>query len=106
MWVGLRVDVFLSYRRSGRGNAGAWVRHHFHPLLVDCLADELDHEPKVFIDVEAETGSFWPGLLERRLQDGRVLVAVLSPRYFESPWCLAEWHTARAREETSDWPRR
>lgn len=96
---GYEFDVFLSYRRSGQGNAGAWVRHHFHPLLVGCLADELDHEPTVFIDVGAETGAYWPGLLERRLQRSRVVVAVLSPRYFESAWCLAEWQTARAREE-------
>jgi hypothetical protein len=31
----------------------------------------------VFIDVEAETGAYWPGLLERRLQRSRVLVAVI-----------------------------
>lgn len=99
MASGYEFDVFLSYRRSGRGNAAAWVRHHFHPLLVDCLADELDHPPRVYVDLETEIGAYWPGLLEQRLQRSRVLVAVLSPRYFESSWCLAEWHTARAREE-------
>lgn len=94
---GYRFDVFLSYRRSGPGNAGAWVRDHFHEMLKDCLADELGSS-EVFLDLEAETGVRWPSLLRDVLARSKVLVAVWSPPYFQSPWCLAEWRTMEARE--------
>lgn len=96
---GYQFDFFLSYRRSGRGNVRAWVHNHFHERLVDCLADELPHEPRVFFDAEAEVGSHWPGLLEQALLHTKILVAVWSAQYFQSPWCLAEWHTMLAREQ-------
>jgi hypothetical protein len=94
-----RYDVFLSYRRSWPGNAGRWVRNHFHRLLVDCLSDQLDWEPKVFFDLEAETGSHWPSMLEDALLHSKMLVGVWSPPYFRSAWCLAEWKTMLAREQ-------
>jgi len=97
--VSYSYDVFLSYRRSGHGNAGEWVRNHFHPLLVNCLSDELGWEPRIFFDLEAETGSYWPGLLERALLHSKMLVAVWSPPYFRSAWCLAEWRSMLAREK-------
>lgn len=97
--VSYRYDVFLSYRRSGYGNASQWVRNHFHPLLVNCLSDELDWEPRIFFDLEAETGSYWPSLLERALLHSKMLVAVWSPPYFRSAWCLAEWRSMLAREQ-------
>ncbi len=95
---GYSFDVFLSYRRSGRGSVAEWVRNHFHPLLVSCLADELPEEPRVFIDLEAETGCNWPSLLEETLLRSRLLVAVWSPPYFRSSWCLAEWTSMEARD--------
>lgn len=96
---GYSFDVFLSYRRSGRGSVAEWVHNHFHPLLVSCLADELPEEPRVFIDLEAETGCRWPSLLEETLLRSRLLVAVWSPPYFHSSWCLAEWLSMEAREQ-------
>ncbi|MFD4669530.1 TIR domain-containing protein [Lentzea sp. NPDC058450] len=94
---GYQYDVFLSYRRSGPGNAAAWVRDHFHRMLEDCLADELGLTA-VFIDKEVETGSMWPPLLREVLARSKMLVAVWSPPYFHSPWCLAEWRTMEERE--------
>jgi hypothetical protein len=94
---GYQFDVFLSYRRSGPGNAAAWVRHHFHRMLEDCLADELGLAA-VFIDLAVETGAVWPPLLRDALARSKVLVAVWSPPYFRSEWCLAEWRTMEARE--------
>ncbi|MGX7829049.1 TIR domain-containing protein [Actinokineospora sp. 24-640] len=95
---GYQYDVFLSYRRSGPGNAAQWVREHFHRMLQDCLADEIGSSD-VFVDLNVETGSHWPTLLQQALARSKVLVAVWSPPYFESPWCLAEWHTMVAREQ-------
>lgn len=89
-------DLFLSYRRSG--NVQDWVWNHFRPVLHHCLADELDREPRVFIDVEIDTGTRWPDRLEEALRGSRLLLPVLSPQYFRSAWCLAEWRSAVDRE--------
>lgn len=94
-----QYDVFLSYRRSGHGNAGQWVRNHFYPLLRDCLSDQLGWEPHIFFDLKAETGTHWPDLLADALRRSKMLVAVWSPPYFRSAWCLAEWQSMLAREQ-------
>ena len=94
-----QYDVFLSYRRSGHGNAGQWVRNHFHPLLRDCLSDQVGWEPTIFFDLEVETGLRWPDLLADALRRSKMLVAVWSPPYFRSSWCLAEWQSMLAREQ-------
>jgi hypothetical protein len=99
---GYRYDVFVSYRRSGAGYVAPWVHNHFHPLLRNCLADQLPDEPRIFIDVEQEFGAYWPATLANALRDSRLLVPVWSPKYFRSPWCLAEWHTMMARERIFD----
>jgi TIR domain len=90
-------DVFVSY--SHRGSVLEWVRNHFHDTLVECLADVMPRDPQVFIDFEQETGVHWPNNLRQALLESRYLLAVLSPPYFRSPWCLAEWQTMRSREQ-------
>ena len=92
-------DIFLSYRRSGPGNARDWVHNHFYPLLLNCLADQCQHKPEIFIDVEVETGARWPAKLRKALLGSKMLVAVWSPPYFLSPWCQAEWRSFDAREQ-------
>lgn len=94
---GYEFDVFVSYIRSG--NPHGWMRHNFLPRLRDCLADHLADEPAVFVDEEMDRGTNWPHRLESALNRSRVMVAVFSPQYFRSPWCLAEWQTMVAREE-------
>lgn len=96
--TGYRFDIFISYRRSGSGTAAEWVHNHFHPLLRDCLADELDRDPQLFIDVDVEAGGYWPGILADAVLHSQLLVAVWSPPYFRSAWCLAEFESMLARE--------
>ncbi|GAA5167488.1 MULTISPECIES: toll/interleukin-1 receptor domain-containing protein [Amycolatopsis] len=91
-------DVFLSYRRKG-GTVPAWVRTHFHPRLAELLDDYLDHEAKIFFDDQVPAGTAWPLEVRNALQRAKVLVAVCSPKYFSSEWCLAEWHSMARREE-------
>lgn len=94
---GYQYDVFISYRRSGPGTAAQWVHNHFYDMLVNCLADELG-DTAVFMDRQVETGTHWPTLLRQALARSKMLVAVWSPPYFTSSWCLAEWQTMLARE--------
>jgi hypothetical protein len=92
-------DVFLSYSR--KPPVGDWVRNHFFPLLEMWLPQQLPYQAKVFIDEEMgeEPGVQWPGRLRRALLGSKCLVAVWSPSYFRSGWCVAEWKTMEAREQ-------
>jgi hypothetical protein len=92
-------DIFLSYSRRG-GNAARWVQTHLVEVLTKCLEDELGRTPKVFLDTRMETGTKWPLELERGLRRSRMLLAVLSPLYFKSEWCLAEWESMALREHS------
>lgn len=93
-----QYDVFISYQRGDRV-VPAWVRNHFHPRLSELLDTNLDREVKVFFDETLPTGSHWPVELRSALQRTRILVPVCSPKYFQSEWCLAEWHSMARREE-------
>jgi hypothetical protein len=92
-----KYDVFLSYSR--RAGAGAWVQKHFYPALADSLAHAMPRDPIIFTDWRQETGISWPDNLAAALQESRVMVAILSPPYFRSTWCMTEWGTMQRRQE-------
>jgi hypothetical protein len=94
---GYEHDLFISYRRNG--NVRDWVRNHFAPRLRDCLVDELEYEPRIFLDKELDVGTRWPDEIARALHRSHLLLAVWSPSYFTSRWCLAEWRTMLLREQ-------
>ena len=89
-------DVFLSYTR--RADAGEWVHNHFYPALKAGLENSMPRESRIFTDWQQETGTVWPDNLARALQRSTLLVPVLSPPYFRSPWCIAEWTSMSARQ--------
>jgi hypothetical protein len=89
--VGYEYDVFLSYTR--RAGGAVWVKEHFHPALRDALENCMPRKPKIFVDFEQKGGTVWRQEVERSLLRSRLLVAVYSPPYFRSDWCLAEWTT-------------
>lgn len=93
---GYEFDIFISYRRTG--NVAQWVQNHFEPRLRACLTDELIDEPRIFLDRDIEVGTRWPDELARALHRSHLLLAVWSPPYFVSRWCLAEWRTMLQRE--------
>lgn len=91
-------DVFLSYSR-GEGDACTWVKEIFYRALRSCLANSMETKPELFVDWEMETGVYWPDELESALRRSKLMVSVLSPPYFRSPWCLAEWGSFKARQD-------
>ena len=89
-------DIFLSYPRKGQ--VSTWVHNHFFPLLRECLDGQLVQEPRIFVDETQPTGVQWPDNIREALLHSRLLVAVWTPPYFRSPWCLAEWTSMLERE--------
>jgi hypothetical protein len=89
-------EVFLSYARSQTD--GQWVRNHFAQQLEYRLNDVTRDRVRISWDHQMESGVSWPDELKRRLRCSRLLVAVWSPEYFRSAWCMAEWRSFRERE--------
>ena len=89
-------DIFLSYPRKGQ--VCPWVHNHFLPLLRECLDSHLENEPRIFVDTAQPTGVQWPQNIKDALLHSQLLVAVWTPPYFRSQWCLAEWNTMLERE--------
>jgi TIR domain len=92
-------DVFLSYTTAASN--GTWVREHFFTVFQERLDNAMPRSPKVFIFEEQESATAWPENLEHALRSSRLLVAVLSPPYFRSRWCLAEWTSMLERERAA-----
>ncbi|NUT48578.1 MAG: toll/interleukin-1 receptor domain-containing protein [Saccharothrix sp.] len=93
---GYEFDLFISYAR--RGSVQKWLLNHFHQKLLECLADQWAPTPTVYVDRTMARGVHWPSSLRHALRHSKVMIQLLSPQYFQSKWCLAEWHSMLERE--------
>ncbi len=76
-----------------------WGRNHFFPLLRQRLPAAMPATPRIFIDEDSiEKGARWPATLRKGLKTAKCMVAIWTPEYFRSSWCLTEWHSMRDRE--------
>lgn len=90
-------DVFLSYTHAYP--FGDWVHKHFLPFFKAYLENTLSRPVTVFVDRTGITsGDAWPLRLKRALARSRCLVAIWSPSYFRSTWCLYECAVMLHRE--------
>jgi hypothetical protein len=121
--VAYEFDLFISYRRK-KIQMG-WLRDQFLPIFLAKLEDEtlrVAQRPlgQIFLDV-AETdahlwaqldqfrnhlvgiraGTDWKTELRYAIPRGRCLLALWSPTYFVSEWCLAEWEHYASRPSGS-----
>lgn len=94
---GYEYDIFLSFPRAG--GTFAWVRNHFHPVLVETLTNVVGDPPQIFLYTDQENGLAWTANIKRSLQRSRYMVAVWGPTYFRSAWCRAELESIRRREQ-------
>ena len=97
MFEGYKHHIFISYSRSG--DVPDWLHNHFLPVLSNRLEAVLDEDPQIFVDRDIPYGAEWPDALADALRHSCHLLAVWSPRYFRSSWCLAEWRTMLEREK-------
>lgn len=97
-------DVFLSY--SFNNVVKRWVAERFLNFFKMFLSEELapylpeNGEPKVYLAAnQIQGGDVLKEALREDLLHSKVLVAICSPVYFKSSWCLSEWESFRLREE-------
>ena len=106
-------DVFISYKRDPFKDE--WLLEHFMPLFSYFVREEIAAEcgrlpERIFFDqtdVSAasrtfdqhgiEPGQQWRDALAQAIKTSRCLVALWSPMYFFSEWCLIEWESFRLR---------
>jgi hypothetical protein len=91
-------EVFLSYKRGKIPEE--WLNETFLDQFQDKLGAALGGKiPKIFIDrQEIQPGSAWPDVLCDTLSKSICLVAILSPFYFNSDWCLREFSAMYHRQ--------
>ena len=91
-----RPDVYVSYPRAG-SVLREWI-YRFVELLAAATTAQLGHRLRFFLDMEhhadAEFDRVRP-VMER----SRISLAILTPHYLASSWCLAEWQAFEDREQ-------
>lgn len=91
-------DVFVSYK-IGKVY-GRWVHEVFIDFFKEYLDQSLGRVSEIFLDKDSITnGDAWPERIKRSLLTSKCLVAILSPLYFNSPWCKKEISVMLFREE-------
>ncbi|MBN2089924.1 toll/interleukin-1 receptor domain-containing protein [candidate division KSB1 bacterium] len=91
-----KYDVFLSYPH---GLAEQWVVNYFLTLFKWHLEGSLGRSPEIFIDREGiASGDSWPLRLKKAISLSRSLVAIWTPSYFRSKWCMHEINLMLRRE--------
>jgi MinD-like ATPase involved in chromosome partitioning or flagellar assembly len=97
--AGYEWDLYVSYP----------TLTSLEPLLEDflrILEEELDNlrsqASKVFFERrEVVLGTHFPDSVTEALRRSRLMLAVLTPAYFQSTWSVAEWRTFEERERVS-----
>lgn len=97
-------DVFLSM--SEAFPFVDWVDEHFWKLFKGYMDQEIQgHFGRdceiYFYKNKIEAGQTWPDELCEAIMSARVAVALCSPSYFTSPWCVREFETFRMRSSTT-----
>lgn len=113
-----QYDVFISYKRGWL--VESWLTNQFLPLFSAYLTEHIhqycDRDPSpIFLDqteinenIRAdrrldnfggiEPGARWQDALEHAIKHSRCLLAIWSPGYFRSQWCMKEWDSFQTRQ--------
>jgi len=89
----MAYDLFVSYARTDNNRpANPGVVTAFVEALIREHRRNTTDELSVFFDQdEIRVGQDWELRLQSALRDSNLLLALMSPHYFESPWCHREW---------------
>jgi TIR domain len=92
-----RYDIFLSVKRDD--TFGDWLRSHFIPLFFSYLKQDVivkchrKFSDYFFYEQTLRPGDPWPDELKDGIRRSRVALALCSPEYFYSDWCLTEFYS-------------
>lgn len=97
MPVGYEYDIFLSYKRSKL--IDEWVGKFFLRYFPDHLSEAIGRPARIFWDQDSiDWGEDWKEKIHLGLRTSKILLAVCTPLYFQSEWCVSEWKTFALRE--------
>jgi hypothetical protein len=93
-------DVYISY--SHDPHITSWLRELFLPVLQINLTFEFPRQVNVFMDFqELRLGETFRAELAEAINRSRICIALLTPRYFTSEWCLIEFESFLRRSRLS-----
>jgi MinD-like ATPase involved in chromosome partitioning or flagellar assembly len=93
-----KYDLYMSYARSELTTE--WMEHHFVPVLSHWVELISGQRPSIFFDKAVLTAAAeWAEVQKQALSRSRLLIPVLSPSYFRSRWCRAEFETFEQRNK-------
>ncbi len=89
-------DIFVSYaRRDDSDGLISELAERLREAYGRYLGAKLD----VFMDsADIQVGERWNRRLEAELESSRLVLALLSPSYFRSQYCLKEWDASQGRQ--------
>ena len=92
-------DIYVSYSPASGGALDRWISA-FVDTLREYLFLELPERPRVFMDRKRLiSGDSYPEDLSDALSRSKLLLALLTPAYFESQWSNHEWDFFEEREK-------
>jgi TIR domain-containing protein len=92
-----QFDVFLSVKNDEVFNG--WVRGTFFPLFESYVRNDIAAKCKrqcagvFYYKKSLKPGDPWPDELREGIRRSRVALALCSPEYFLSKWCLTEFYS-------------
>ena len=91
-------DIYISYARDEM--TSKWVNEIFLPDFTSYLIQEIGETPTMFIDSsDLGVGQDLPTILKENLMLSKILVAIITPGYLRSSYCLSEWMTFKERAQ-------
>lgn len=94
--AGYEFDLFISHATNSVQIE--WLDTFIKRLMPLCES-RLGRKINVFFDhSEVRVGEAWSGAIANGLLKSRLLLAIVTPKYVESPWCRGQWATFEQRE--------
>jgi len=83
--------VFISYAHLDNegGASPGWI-NRFHTSLSGILSQRMGVEANIWRDERLKPNDVFADEIVQQLPDTAVMIAVISPRYVQSKWCLKE----------------
>jgi hypothetical protein len=99
-----RYDVFVSVKWDDL--FGAWVRDDFMPVFLPHLKNSViakcdrDFAGIFYYKDDISYGQNWKNRLKEAIPYSRCVIALCSPEYFRSRYCMLEWNSFSDRAQS------